>query len=277
MSFPQYSESTQQPPPGAPAPAPTQGSNGLAVAGFVLGILGFLGSFIPVVNIGAILLAVIGAVLAAVGLARSKSVRTGKGLAIAGLVLSVLAVIIAIIIDVAVGSAVNDAVKDTTSTTVKTPPSTNGKGSSGGNSSNSKIGTTRTNPAPIGTSVTGDDWTVKINSVKTADHDSLGQAAGAGNILLVVNMTATYNGHDEQGDSSFSTVKYVAPSGRSYDGTDGSTIFIPQKQFDLMKTLYHGASETGDDMIEIPAANWRQGSLSVSPGILSDDTFVAVK
>ena len=105
----------------------------------------------------------------------------------------------------------------------------------------------------------------------------MGQAAGAGKVLLVVNMTATYNGHDEQGDSSFSTVKYVAPNGRSYDGTDGSTLFIPHKQFDLMKTLYHGASETGNDMIEIPAANWRQGVLSVSPGMLSDDTFVAVK
>ena len=277
MTIPQHTEPTQQPQPGAPAPAPSQGSNGLAVAGFVLGILGFLGSFIPVLNIGAIVLAVIGAVLAAVGLARSKSVHTGKGLAIAGLVLSVLAVIIAVIIDVAVGSAVNDAVKDTTSTTVKTPSSADGKGNSGGSKSNSKIGTTRTNPAPIGTSVTGDDWTVKINSVKTADQDSMGQAAGAGKVLLVVNMTATYNGHDEQGDSSFSTVKYVAPNGRSYDGTDGSTLFIPHHQFDVMKTLYHGASETGDDMIEIPAANWRQGALSVSPGMLSDDTFVAVK
>ena len=276
MSIPQYSEQTQWPQPGAPTPAPTQGSNGLAVAGFVLGILGFLGSFIPIVNIGAIVLALIGAVLAAVGLARSKSVRAGKGLAVAGLVLSVLAVIIAIIIDVAVGSAVDKAVEDTTSTTVKTPSSTHDQGSSGGSES-SKIGTTRANPAPIGTSVTGDDWTVKINSVKTANQDSMGQAAEVGKVLLVVNMTATYDGHDEQGDSPFSTVKYVAPNGRSYDGIDGNTLFIPHNQFDLMKTLYHGASEMGNDMIEIPAANWRQGVLSVSPGMFSDDTFVAVK
>ena len=276
MSIPQYQQQTQWPQPSAPTPTPTQGSNGLAVAGFVLGILGFLGSFIPIVNIGAIVLALIGAVLAAVGLARSKSVRAGKGLAVAGLLLSVLAVIIAIIINVALGSAVQQAVKDTTSTTVKTPSSTKGQDRSGGSAS-SVIGTTRANPAPVGTSVTGDNWTVKINSVKTANQDSMGQAAEAGKILLVVNMTATYNGQDEQGESAFSTVKYVAPNGRSYDGTDGSTLFIPRNQFDLMKTLYHGASQTGNDMIEIPAANWRQGVLSVSPGMLSDDTFVAVK
>ncbi|MFT4008833.1 MAG: hypothetical protein QM655_02205 [Nocardioidaceae bacterium] len=99
-----------------------KGSNGLAVAGFVLGLLGLLGSFIPVVNIGAIVLAVIGLVLAGIGLARSKSARGGKGLAIAGLILSVLGIIIAIIIDVAVGNAFHKATSNSVDTsTVKTP------------------------------------------------------------------------------------------------------------------------------------------------------------
>lgn len=273
MSNTQYSEHTQSPQPGVPAPASPKGSNGMAVAGFVLGILGFLGAFIPVLNIGAIVLAVIGAALAAVGLARSKSVRGGKGLAIAGLVLSVLAVVIAIIIDVAVGSAVNNAVKDATSTTVNAPASAGSKGTSG----DSNVGTTRANPAPIGTSITGGGWTVKVNSVKTASQDSMGQQPGTGKILLVVNMTARYTGHDQQGDSSLSTVDYVAPNGRTYDGTEGNKPFIPNHQFDLMKTLYHGASETGNEMIEIPANNWQHGVLSVSPSMLSDHTFVAVK
>jgi hypothetical protein len=34
----------------------------------------------------------------------------------------------------------------------------------------------------------------------------MGQEPGTGKVLLAVNMTARYNGHDQQGDTSFSTV-----------------------------------------------------------------------
>ncbi|WP_407345546.1 hypothetical protein [Pengzhenrongella phosphoraccumulans] len=44
-----------QPAP-TPQPAPAKASNGLATAGFVLGLLGLLGSFIPVINVGGIVL-----------------------------------------------------------------------------------------------------------------------------------------------------------------------------------------------------------------------------
>ena len=107
-----------QPPP-APQPglstqAPTNGANGLATAGFVLGLLGLLGSWIPVISIVGILLGVIGVVLAGVGLARSKEVGVGKGLAIAGLILGALAVVIAIIVNVVFLAAVDEAVDDAT-------------------------------------------------------------------------------------------------------------------------------------------------------------------
>ncbi|GAB3862660.1 hypothetical protein GCM10028801_28590 [Nocardioides maradonensis] len=262
-------------PYGAPAIAP-KGSNGLAVAGFVLGLLGALGSFIPVVNIGAIVLAVVGIILAGIGLARSKAVRAGKGLAIAGIVLGVLAIIIAIIIDAAVGKAIDDATSNNVDTsTVKTPGAKSGSG--GGDSAKTAAGTRRTDPAPLGSSITGGDWTVRINSVKTVNSDSMGQSAPAGKTLLLVNLTATYNGRDAQGDSSFATVKYVARNGRSYDQTSGNSMWIPDHQFDLMRTLYHGGNETGNELIEIPTANWKAGVLAVSPGMLSDDTFIALK
>ncbi|MFT4011332.1 MAG: hypothetical protein QM655_14955 [Nocardioidaceae bacterium] len=109
------------------------------------------------------------------------------------------------------------------------------------------------------------------------NSDSMGQSAPAGKTLLLINMTATYNGHDPQGDSSFATVKYVAPNGTSYDDTSGNSLFIPNDEFDLTKTLYHGGKETGNDMIEIPAANWQAGVLAVSPELLNDDTFVSLK
>lgn len=247
------------------------------MAGFVLGLLGFLGSFIPVVNIGAIVLAVLGLVLAGIGLARSKAVQAGKGLAIAGIVLGLLGIVIAIIIDVAVGNAFHKATTNSVDTsTVKTPGSKK-SASGGGAGTKTNTGTSRSTPAPLGSKITGGGWTVRINSVKTVNADSMGQSAPAGKTLLLINMTATYNGNDPQGDSSFATVKYVAPNGTSYDDTSGSGLFIPDDEFDLTKTLYHGGKETGNDLIEISAANWQAGVLAVSPGLLNDDTFVSLK
>ena len=108
-----------------PAPVPARPSNGLATAGFVLGLLGFLGSFIPVVNAGAIALGVLGVILAAIGLAKAKGLGgAGKGLAVSGIVLGVLSVVVAIIVNVAVVGAVNDAIGDATSVTTPTVSST---------------------------------------------------------------------------------------------------------------------------------------------------------
>jgi hypothetical protein len=118
---------------------------------------------------------------------------------------------------------------------------------------------------------------VRINSVETVHADSIGQSAAPGKTILLINLTATYTGHDAQGDTAWSNVKYVAPNGSSFDSTTSNKLLIPNNQFDSLKTLYHGGTETGNAMIQIPAANWENGVLAVSPGMLSDDTFLALK
>jgi hypothetical protein len=245
----------------------------------VLGLLGLLGSWIPVLNILGMVLGIVGAILAAVGLAKSKKAGAGKGLAIAGLVLGVLAVIIAIVINVAFVNAVDDAVDETTNTSVEAPADSADDAASDDDaaSADEELGTTRDNPAPLGSAITGGDWTVTVNSVKTADEDSIGQTPAAGSTLLVVNMTATYNGDDEQGDSAWATVKFVTADGTTIDSISGSTLFLADDAFDSLTTVYSGASVKGNEMIEVPADNWQDGVLAVSPGILKDDTFVAVK
>jgi hypothetical protein len=269
---------TQAPHAGQHAPVPEKGSNGLATAGFVLGLLGLLSSWIPFLNIVGIILGVIGAVLAAVGLAKSKKVNAGKGLAIAGLVLGALAVIIAVLINAVFVSAVDKAVEETTSTSVEAPSDAGDEAASDDEAApDAELGTTRDNPAPLGSAISGDDWTVKINSVKTISKDSIGQTPAAGSTLLAINMTATYNGDDEQGSTPWATVKFVSADGTTIDSTSGSTLFMAENDFDSLKTVYNGASVKGDQLLEVPADNWRDGVLAVSPGILSDDTFVAVK
>lgn len=267
---------TYAPHPGQQPLRPEKGSNGLATAGFVLGLLGLLGSWIPFLNILGIILGILGAVLAGVGLAKSKRVNAGKGLAIAGIVLGVLAVLIAILINVAFVGAIDEAIDETTDTSV-TAPKSDGKGASNEEaSSDAELGASRDNPAPLGSKITGDDWSVTINSAKTVPADSLGAKAVAGSVLLSVNMTATYTGNDEQGSTAWATVKFVSPDGTTVDSISGSTLFLAENEFDSLKTVYNGGSIEGDQLLEVPE-NWQAGVLAVSPGMLSDDTFVAVE
>lgn len=121
MSDPQFS-----PAPVGANTAAGGGSNGLAVAGFVLGLLGLLTCWIPILNIVGILLGILGVVLAAVGLSKSRKVGAGRGLAIAGIALGGLGVLLAILINVAFTNAVDDALdeggKDVPNSTVGAEP-----------------------------------------------------------------------------------------------------------------------------------------------------------
>lgn len=73
---------------------PAAGGTGMAVSGMVLGIVGFVFSFIPCVGwfLG-VLLGVLGAIFSLIGLASSARSGQGKGMALAGLILSILAIL----------------------------------------------------------------------------------------------------------------------------------------------------------------------------------------
>lgn len=93
-----------QPPANAPYPphhgyAPPQPrQNGLGTAGFVLGLVGLLFSFIPVIGIIAWPLVIIGLVLSIVGFVRTRSGRAdNRGLTIAGIVLSVVGLVVCVL------------------------------------------------------------------------------------------------------------------------------------------------------------------------------------
>lgn len=91
---------------GPPGPSTT---NVLAVVGFVLAILGLLGSWIPGVNFLCALLGLAGIVLGAVGLAQIKKGKTGKGFSVAAIVLGVLSIVATVLVWVAIIAAANNA------------------------------------------------------------------------------------------------------------------------------------------------------------------------
>ncbi|WP_243770144.1 DUF4190 domain-containing protein [Amycolatopsis acidicola] len=77
---------------------PVEYRNGPGTAGFVLGLAGAIFSVIPIIGVIAWPLVILGAVFGAVGVARvRKDKANNTGLAIAGLVLSVLGLIICVL------------------------------------------------------------------------------------------------------------------------------------------------------------------------------------
>ena len=108
MTNPQYA-------PPSPA-APARPKNGLGTAGFVLGLVGLVFAFIPLIGVVAWPLVIIGLILSLVGLSRvRKGVATNKGLAIAGIVCSAVGLVICILWTAVFGAAV-DKVNDSTPT-----------------------------------------------------------------------------------------------------------------------------------------------------------------
>jgi hypothetical protein len=131
---PQYAM-PQQPVPSqrshaAPSPQPQQPqSNGLATAGLVVAIIGAVFSFIPFVGTVAWFIAPIGLVLSAVGLVKSKRARSGRGKSIAGIVLSVVALIMCVLYTSVFVASVGNAAQQTAAVHQVTYKVTTAKGS----------------------------------------------------------------------------------------------------------------------------------------------------
>jgi hypothetical protein len=89
----------------------------MSVTGMVLGIVGFVFSFIPCVGwVLGVILGILGCIFSAVGIAQASKTGEGKGMGVTGLVLSILAIIWAPLLWIVfwgslVGS-VNSAIKE---------------------------------------------------------------------------------------------------------------------------------------------------------------------
>jgi hypothetical protein len=94
-----------QPQGGYQQPAvPAQPQNGLGVAGFVCGLVGLIFSFIPIIGIIAWPLVILGVVMSGVGLSYANNGRANnKGMAIAGLCVSLVGLFICILWVAAIG------------------------------------------------------------------------------------------------------------------------------------------------------------------------------
>lgn len=177
-------------------------------------------------------------------------------------------------------TAVDDALD--TEVSVSTQPTSNSTTDQTGDSGDPKAGTTRDNPVALGTEITSSEWKVVINSVTFAADEAVAAAntfnepPTEGNEYILINYTVTYTGTDPNGQApAFVIVEYVTPDGNTIDGLE--VLAVAPDEFDSISTLYSGASVTGNKALMVPSATAQEGVLAVSPGLLADKVFVAVK
>ncbi|WP_432249219.1 DUF4190 domain-containing protein [Streptomyces sanyensis] len=112
------SQPTQQPPYGAPqpynpGPAPAQARNGLGTTALVLGIIGLLIAFVPLLFWLGGILGLLALIFGLVGLGRAKrGEATNKGVAVAGTVLAALTLVASVFMGIVTVMAVDEAVDE---------------------------------------------------------------------------------------------------------------------------------------------------------------------
>ena len=110
----QQTSQTQPSPSQYVSPIPPSKS-GIAIAGFILGLIAILTSFIPIVNNFSMLLVVLGLIFGIVGLAGiSRGKKSGKGLAIAAIVICVVSGAIVVGTQSMFSAALDEATSATT-------------------------------------------------------------------------------------------------------------------------------------------------------------------
>ncbi len=164
-------------------------TSGLAVASLVLGILAAISSFVPIVNNASFFIALVGVVLAVAGLVTlKKNEKSGKGIAIAGLVLGIVSIVIVLATQSFYGAVLDEASDSLTSSTQSTETVASSDNNAEGVTSSSDNTTTSTGESESTTETTK-RYGVTIDSCEfSTDYE--------GNKAAVVTYTFTNNSDD---------------------------------------------------------------------------------
>lgn len=141
-------------------------TSAMAIVGLVLGIVALATSWMPIFNNGSFFLALLGAVFAIVGLmATLRRTRSGKGLAIAGLIICIIACAAVLVAQEATSKAISDAVDS-----AKNGPAVTSTSAAPADTSDSAAdAATQSQDLALGTSVTlANGLSVSVDSVDTS-------------------------------------------------------------------------------------------------------------
>ena len=232
-------------------PAQVKGSNGLAVAGFVLALLGALSSFIPIVNLGGDFLALLGLIFGIIGFVQSGKRGAGKGLAIAAIILAVAAFLISIVVNMTTVAAVNTAVKN--------------------------INTGQGTPAPvtgtIGQSVKDGSFTFVVNAVKCGMTTSGGSLPSKPQgQFCAVNVSVTNHGTKVQIFDALDVKGFIGDS--KYEADPVASAMVNPNTF--LTSINPGNSITATVLIDVPVGK-ALDTVELHDSLFSTGTSVSVK
>ncbi|MEJ5943679.1 DUF4190 domain-containing protein [Pseudokineococcus basanitobsidens] len=228
---------------------------GLAIAALVLGLVAILGCLVPVLNIGSIVIGVVGLALGVTALLLARrATHGGRGMAIAGTVLSTLAIIGAVIVNLVLGAAINaadDAITD----------AENGYSDISPEEEDAAEEAT----LPLGEATEVGEYTVAVTAVNPDADDVIAaenefNEAPTGQYVLV-DVDVTYNG-DEEGDPWIDlTAGYQGTDSRDYDESS-CTAVTPAEASD-QPTLRNGGSASYSVCFDLPADAIEGGRVSM--------------
>lgn len=267
---------------------------GLSIAALSVGGVALLLALVPIVNFLAIVIALVGVVLAIVALVRKSG---GRGLAIAGLIVSAVAVILAIVLAVFYTTQIIESIEASEDISAVEPSpdfdpgldgstdpdvDTDGDGLVDGPAEGEEG--SRTNPAPIGSTVEFTDlggspqWVITpgtpvLDATAQVAQDDINEIAPAGSQFALLPLTVQYVG----GDTGFPydiSVTFVSEAGNTYESGDVFAT-VPPALFDINE-LYPGAEAAGNVVIAVPSDELATGTWVVSTSS-SDSYFFAAQ
>ena len=211
-----------------------QSQSVLAIVGLVLAIIALLVSFVPIVNNGAFVLGLVGAVFAIVGIVQTgKGKRRGRGLAVAGLVIAVLSVVI-VLVTQSMYSAAIDSVTDGAQPTQAASSSSSQAASDGAATGSSSSSADYSNMAP-GQSVDLDNGlSVSVDKVEAGLSNYDGSK--------VTQVTVTYKNNGSS-NASFNAFDWKASDANGAQRDE--TYYASQENALNSGTLSAGGTVTG--------------------------------
>ncbi|HWV49436.1 MAG TPA: hypothetical protein VN035_08265, partial [Microbacterium sp.] len=237
--------------------------------------LGFILACIPMTAIIALVLLPIALILSIVAL----FMKGAKWPAITGLILAVVGGIIgAIVLVVTLVSAGVQALDEISDTSVSSSPQDDTDDADAEEGADADGVGSQENPAPLGSTISGDEYDVVVNSVNLDATEEIvaanpfNEAPADGYAYALVNATVTYTG-DETGYAIMAQFAYLTSGGEVIESTEA--VVVPPEPALGLAELTPDTSATGNLVLQVPVDD--DGLIRVTPGILADAVFVAVQ
>ncbi len=230
----------------------TAGTSGMAIAGLVVGILALVSSWVPIINNFSFVLALIGAILAIVGVVSTvRGKKAGRGLAIAALVVNVVAIVVVLATQSAYSNAIDEATTtDVTSVSSTTDATTDEDGTTDEASGAAEADSASYTDLAIGTVITLDNGlSVTVDSYQTGltNYDGSTVTCVSVRITNEGDEAQSFNEYDWKGEDANGVQNYNTYYGEDENTLGSGSIAAGGSAYgniyfdgDIVKVLYYG-------------------------------------